>query len=295
MTWDKITEMQNPVSSSIDEETVLNILKIINSEDLKVPNIVKKSIPSIASFIRDLVFRFRKGGRLFYIGSGTSGRLGVLDASECPPTFGTDPKLINGIIAGGYGALIKSVENAEDSFEDGAKEIIINKIDTNDTVLGISSSSSTPFVLGALKKAKAKGAMTGLIISNKKPNLDYVDHEITAIVGAEVITGSTRMKAGTASKLILNMITTTLMIKMNKTYGNLMVDLNVSNKKLYERAIRIVAKVANLERQDSIDLLARAKGKVKVALVINNNKCSYKEAVNLLKDVQGNLKEALKK
>ena len=205
MSWDNITEQQNPASSHIDEKTTSEILRIMNREDIGVPLAVKDSLHSIEAFIDALFPRFRGGGRLFYVGCGTSGRLGVLDAAECPPTFRTDPNMVQGIIAGGYDALVRSIEGAEDCPKDGAKAIIEHNITSEDIVLGITASSSTPFVLGALEQAKKTAALTGLIICNKPPQLDYVDHLISIVVGPEVITGSTRMKAATATKLILNM------------------------------------------------------------------------------------------
>ena len=293
MNSDKITEQQNSASSRVDEQSVLDILEIINGEDIGVPLIVQNSLLQIKTFIDALISRFKVGGRLFYVGSGTSGRLGVLDAAECPPTYSTDPEIVQGIIAGGYDALVRSIEGAEDYPEDGAQAISDHNITANDTVLGISASSSTPFVLGALEQTKEIGALTGLIICNNPPHLEYVDHMISLIVGPEVITGSTRMKAGTATKLVLNMITTTLMIKLNKTYGNLMVDLKASNKKLWDRGIRIISHLTGLNYDDSLQLLQSAKGEVKTAIVMNKMNCTYDVGVQLLKNVRGSLTKAL--
>ena len=293
MIADKITEQQNPVSSHIDEQAVLEILEIINKEDVKVPIAVHESLPMIRDFIDALLPKFKDGGRLFYVGSGTSGRLGVLDAAECPPTYSTDPEMVQGIIAGGYNALVRSIEGAEDYPEEGARAVSDHNITANDTVLGITASSSTPFVLGALEQAKKTGALTGLIICNNPPQLEYVDHIISVIVGPEVITGSTRMKAGTATKLVLNMITTTLMIKFNKTYGNLMVDLKASNKKLWDRGTRIISHLTGLNYDNSLQLLQSGKGEVKTAVVMNKKNCAYDEGVQLLKSVRGSLKKAL--
>ena len=290
---EKITEQQNSASSRIDEQSVSEILEIINGEDIGVPLIVQKSLPQIKTFIDDLISRSKDGGRLFYVGSGTSGRLGVLDAAECPPTYSTDPEMVQGIIAGGYDALVRSIEGAEDYPEDGAQAVSDYNITANDTVLGITASSSTPFVLGALEQAKEIGALTGLIICNKPPQLDYVDHMISLIVGPEVITGSTRMKAGTATKLALNMITTTLMIKLNKTYGNLMVDLKASNKKLWDRGTRIISHLTRLDYDHSLQLLQSAKGEVKTAIVMNKKNCTYEDGIQLLKNVRGSLTKAL--
>jgi N-acetylmuramic acid 6-phosphate etherase len=293
MDINKITEQQNPMSSHIDEQPVLGILEIINREDIGVPLAVQKSLPQIKEFIDALIPRFKDNGRLFYVGSGTSGRLGVLDAAECPPTYSTDPEMVQGIIAGGNDALVRSIEGAEDYPEDGAQAVSDHNITTNDTVLGITASSSTPFVLGALEQAKEIGALTGLISCNKPPKLEYVDHMISMIVGPEIITGSTRMKAGTATKLVLNMITTTLMIKLNKTYGNLMVDLKASNKKLWDRGTRIISHLTGLDYDDSLQLLQSAKGEVKIAIVMNKTNCVYDVGVQLLKNVRGSLTKAL--
>ena len=293
MNSDKITEQQNSVSSRIDEQSVSEILEIINGEDIGVPLAVQQSLPIIEVFINELVPRFRDGGYLFYVGSGTSGRLGVLDAAECPPTYRTDPEMVQGIIAGGYDALVSSIEGAEDYLEDGAQVVSDHNITANDTVVGITASSSTPFVLGALEQAKKIGALTGLIICNKPPHLEYINHMISLIVGPEVITGSTRMKAGTATKLVLNMITTTLMIKLNKTYGNLMVDLKASNKKLWDRGTRIIVHLTGLDYEDSLQLLKSANGEVKTAIVMKKKNCIYEEGVQLLQSVSGSLKKAL--
>ena len=293
MNSDKITEQQNEASSRIDEQSVLDILEIINEEDIGVPLIVQKSLPQIKVFIDALISRFKDDGRLFYVGSGTSGRLGVLDAAECPPTYSTDPEMVQGIIAGGYDALVRSIEGAEDYPEDGSQAVSDFNITANDTVLGITASSSTPFVLGALEQAKEIGALTGLIICNKSPQLEYVDHMISLIVGPEVITGSTRMKAGTATKLVLNMITTSLMIKLNKTYGNLMVDLKASNKKLRDRGTRIISHLTRLDYDDSLQLLQSAKGEVKTAIVMNKKNCTYDDGVQLLNSVRGSLTKVL--
>ena len=293
MNSDKITEQQNPVSSDIDEKTTHEILTMINNEDADVAQAVQKRLQDIEMFIDALYPRFKDGGRLFYVGSGTSGRLGVLDAAECPPTYRTDPEMVQGIIAGGYDALVSSIEGAEDYLEDGAQVVSDHNITANDTVLGITASSSTPFVLGALEEAKKIGALTGLIICNKLPHLEYVDHMISLIVGPEVITGSTRMKAGTATKLVLNMITTTLMIKLNKTYGNLMVDLKASNKKLWDRGTRIIVHLTGLDYEDSLQLLKSANGEVKTAIIMKKKNCTYEEGVQLLQNVSGSLKNAL--
>ena len=293
MNSDKITEQQNPVSSDIDEKTTHEILTMINNEDADVAQAVQKRLKNIEMFIDALCQRFKDGGRLFYVGSGTSGRLGVLDAAECPPTYRTDPEMVQGIIAGGYDALVRSIEGAEDYLEDGAQVVSDHNITANDTVLGITASSSTPFVLGTLEQANKIGALTGLIICNQPPHMEYINHMISLIVGPEVITGSTRMKAGTATKLVLNMITTTLMIKLNKTYGNLMVDLKASNKKLWDRGTRIIVHLTGLDYEDSLKLLKSANGEVKTAIVMKKKNCTYEEGVQLLRRVNGSLKKVM--
>ncbi|MBC8256985.1 MAG: N-acetylmuramic acid 6-phosphate etherase [Candidatus Marinimicrobia bacterium] len=293
MSWDKITEQQNSASANIDENSTLEILSVINNEDAKVALAIQNKMPEIEAFIDALVSRIQKGGRLFYVGSGTSGRLGVLDAAECPPTFSTDPELIQGIIAGGYDALVKSIEGAEDSPTHGAEAILEYGITVDDAVLGITASSTTPFVLGALEKAKKIGAMTGLLLCNNPPKLKYVDHIISIIVGPEVITGSTRMKAGTATKMVLNMVTTTLMIKLNKTYGNLMVDLKASNEKLWDRGTRIIQHLTDLGYDDSLKLLQSADGEVKTAIVMEKMKVGAGDAREMLSDKKGSLQKVL--
>ena len=293
MVWDKITEQQNPSSEDIDNKSITEILNIINNEDTKVALAVQKSLSSIEYFIDDLVLRLIEGGRLFYIGSGTSGRLGVLDAAECPPTFSTNPELVQGIIAGGYDALVKSIEGAEDSSSDGALKMIENNVNDKDTVLGLTASSSTPFVFGALKKAKEMQALTGLIICNKQNKFSYVDHMISIIVGPEIITGSTRMKAGTATKMVLNMVTTTAMIKMNKTFGNLMVDLKASNNKLWDRGTRIISHLTNLEYNDSLELLKSAKGEVKIAILMKKLGLTIEDAKKKLNANSGSLRASM--
>ena len=219
--------------------------------------------------------------------------MGVLDAAECPPTFSVDPELVQGIIAGGNDALVRSIEGAEDDPADGARAVVNYDITAADTILGITASSSTPFVLGALEKAKEIGAITGLLICNNPPELEYIDHLISIIVGPEVITGSTRMKAGTATKMVLNMITTTAMIKLNKTYGNLMVDLKASNQKLWDRGTRIIEHLTELNYDDALKLLQSANGDVKTALVMGNKTYDYEKSRQMLIGNKGSLRRTL--
>ena len=293
MSWKKITEQQNPASADIDEKPILEILNIINNEDGAVAASVQNCLVDITGFINVLVPRLQSGGRLIYVGSGTSGRLGVLDAAECPPTFSVDPELVQGIIAGGNDALVRSIEGAEDDPADGARAVVNYDITAADTILGITASSSTPFVLGALEKAKEIGAITGFLICNNPPELEYIDHLIAIIVGPEVITGSTRMKAGTATKMVLNMITTTAMIKLNKTYGNLMVDLKASNQKLWDRGTRIIEHLTELNYDDALKLLQSANGDVKTALVMGNKTYDYEKSRQMLIGNKGSLRRTL--
>jgi len=293
MSWDKITEKQNPISTAIDKKSTREILEIISHEDAGVAGSVAEALSDIQQFIDALVPRLYRGGRLFYVGSGTSGRLGVLDAAECPPTYRTDPEMVQGIIAGGNEAMIRSLEGAEDITDVGAKAVLDYNITKMDVVLGITASSSTPFVLGALEKAKQLRALTGILICNKSPELPFVDHILSIIVGPEVITGSTRMKAGTATKMALNMITTTAMIKLNKTYGNLMVDLKASNQKLWDRGARIISHLTEMNYDDALELLKSADGEVKTAVVMSKLKIEIKDARKHLSEKQGSLRKTL--
>ena len=293
MSWKKITEQQNPASADIDEKSIHKILTVINNEDGAVAAAVQNCLVDITGFINVLVPRLQSGGRLIYVGSGTSGRLGVLDAAECPPTFSVDPELVQGIISGGKDALVRSIEGAEDDPADGARAVVNYDITAADIILGITASSSTPFVLGALEKAKEIGAITGFLICNNPPELEYIDHLISIIVGPEVITGSTRMKAGTATKMVLNMITTTAMIKLNKTYGNLMVDLKASNQKLWDRGTRIIEHLTELNYDDALKLLQSANGEVKTALVMGNKTYDYEKSRQMLIGNKGSLRRTL--
>jgi len=293
MGWDKITEQINPNSIGIDKRSTKEIIKIILSEDKKVIGAINDSIDFIDKFINIVVGSLSRGGRLFYLGSGTSGRLGILDAAECPPTFSTSVDLIQGIIAGGDNAIKSSIENAEDSFNDGKEIICKYGITKLDIVLGITASGSTPFVFGGLKKANELGAITGIISCNHIKQDAFIDYMIPLIVGPEVITGSTRMKAGTATKIVLNMISTISMIKLNKTFDNLMVDLKATNRKLWDRGTRIVAKLTNLEYDNALKILESAHGEVKVAIVMHKLSISYNKAKDRLKNNQSSLRSIL--
>ncbi|OHC01597.1 MAG: N-acetylmuramic acid 6-phosphate etherase [Planctomycetes bacterium RIFCSPLOWO2_12_FULL_40_19] len=289
-----ITEQRNPNTLEIDCKSTSEIVDIINAEDSSVINAVYKERHNITKAVDLVVASFKKGGRLFYVGAGTSGRLGVLDASECPPTFGTDPDLVKGIIAGGKDALTKSIEGAEDRHEDGVKAIREYGIKPEDTVVGIAAGGTTPFVHGALVEANGIGATTIFLCCNPDTDpAEKVDVIIRPITGPEVITGSTRMKAGTATKLILNTLTTASMIKMGKVYENLMVDLQAKNEKLKDRAERILMTVTNLDRNDAGKFLTKAKGNVKTAIVMHKLQIGYQEAKKRLDEYDGFVRKVL--
>ena len=290
----KITESKNKVSQNIDSMKISDILNIINDEDKKVPSSISNHLSEIERIIRDVVHSFNNEGRLFYVGCGTSGRIGVLDASECHPTFSVSHDMVQGIIAGGKTALYKSIEGAEDSFEDGFNSLKDKKITSNDSVIGISANGEAPFVLGALSYAFSISASTSLISFNKLKKKKFVKNNLSIIVGPEIITGSTRMKAGTATKLILNMISTTAMIKMNKTYSNYMVDLKISNNKLHQRGIRIISEITGVDTDSASLLLKKANKNVKAAIVMQLTGLSYEKTIKKLSLNNGNLRDAIK-
>jgi N-acetylmuramic acid 6-phosphate etherase len=266
----RLTEQRNPRSMRIDQLTTLEIVDLISAEDRMVAEAVGEEREAIAQAIEIVVDCFTRGGRLIYVGAGTSGRLGVLDAAEMPPTYGTDPTLVQGVIAGGYEALVRAQEGAEDSREAGARDLDGREVGADDFVLGIASSGTTPYVHGALERARERGARTGfLLCTYPSPALQEThDVVIAPLVGPEVITGSTRMKAGTATKMVLNTITTAAMVKLGKVYGNLMVDLQVTCEKLRDRGERILVETLGLSRGEAAVLLERAGGHVKLAIVM---------------------------
>jgi len=291
---DLVTEAQNEKTSKIDSASTLEILKLINNEDSAIPAVVAAEIPYIAKAVDILVETFKKGGRLFYVGAGTSGRLGVLDASECPPTFGSDPEMVQGIIAGGYGALRVAVEGAEDIFEQGRIDLENAGFTANDVVCGIAASKRTPYVLGAVDHAVKIGAKSFYVTCIPRESFNVpVDVAICPVVGPEVVMGSTRMKAGTATKLVLNMLTTASMIRLGKTYGNMMVDLMMNSKKLEERSKRTVMMVTGISYEESEALLQKAKGHVKTALVMHIANVSYDVAKQKLKESEGFVRKAI--
>lgn len=291
---DLVTESQNEQTKDIDTASTEQILRLINQEDRKIPAIIEREIPYIAEAVEILVSSFKNGGRLFYVGAGTSGRLGVLDASECPPTFGTDPQMVQGIIAGGYDALSAAKEGAEDNFEQGARDLQKVDFNKNDVVCGIAASKRTPYVIGAVEYAISLGAKSLYVTCNPRENFDIpVDVAICTVVGPEVVMGSTRMKAGTATKLVLNMLTTASMIRLGKTYGNMMVDLMMTSKKLEERSKRTVMMVTGLDYEASEKILLAAHGHVKTALVMALAGVSFSAAKEKLKKADGFVRTAL--
>lgn len=266
----RVTEQRNPRTASIDLADPLGIVDLMLAEDRTVTDAVASARTAIAQAIARAEQAFRSGGRLFYIGAGTSGRLGVLDASECPPTFGSDPRMVQGIIAGGDHALRNAVEGAEDRAEDGAAAIDAAALEARDFLVGIAASGTTPYVRDAIMRARARGAGTAIVACSPPPatTLAHVDIPIITITGPEVVTGSTRLKAGTATKLVLNMITTGAMIRIGKTFGNLMVDLRATNAKLVDRSERILMEVSGRDRESARALLADAGGSLKTAMVM---------------------------
>lgn len=288
------TEKQNRRSENIDRLSTLQVVKLINSEDMLIAPVVGKKSKKIATAVNMIVEHFKNNGRLFYVGAGTSGRLGVLDASECPPTFGVSPRLVQGIIAGGKKALVRAIEGAEDRANDGAEVINRNKISAKDVVVGIAACGLTPFVQAALKQAAKKGAGT-IFITCSPQAVKHAPAQIVInpVVGPEVITGSTRMKAGTATKLVLNLLTTTAMIKMGKVYGNLMVDLMATNNKLRDRSLRIVSQMTGLPKTKAANLLKDAKGKVKAAIVMHFRDVDLQGAVKILNQRGQSLRKAI--
>ena len=288
-----ITEQRNILSKNIDIYSTIQILELINYQDAGIHLSIKKELNKINKIVNKVISSFKENGSLYYVGAGTSGRIGVLDASECPPTFKTDSNMVQGIIAGGKTALYKSVEGAEDSFDNGCKAIQNKNIRSKDCVIGISASGSASFVLGALKQTHEIGGYTALITFNKSKKISYINDLLSVIVGPEVISGSTRMKAGTATKMILNMISTTAMIKSNKIYKNYMVDLKVSNNKLKNRAINIINDLTKLDIKKSEKLLKSAKNNVKASLVMNHLSVNYRQALAKLKKYNGNLRKIM--
>ncbi len=290
------TEQRNKNSMDIDARSTRGILEIINNEDKNVPLAVEKEIPYIEKAVEEIVKSLKDGGRLLYFGAGTSGRLGVVDASECPPTFGTPFGLIEGYIAGGTEAMFRAQEGAEDYEENGAKDVVnLAKVTSKDVVCGIAASRRTPYVIGAVKKAKELGATTLYVTCTPREtfNIESVDIPICPYVGPEVVMGSTRMKSGTAQKLVLNMLTTASMIKMGKVYENMMIDLQMTNKKLVERSKRVVITITGVSYEEATDYLEKAGGHVKTALVMIKANVTAEEAKERLQKADGFVRQAI--
>lgn len=286
--------MQNPKTAALDTQSIRKILGLMDREDRLIPRAVRKVNPAMAQAVRLIVASLKNGGRLFFVGAGTSGRLGIIEAAECPPTFNTQPSLIQGFIAGGKRAVFRSQEGAEDRDREARKQIR-KKIRKNDVVVGISASGVTPFVQGALQESKKRGAKTILVACNFSSSLrSRVDVLIAPQVGPEVIAGSTRLKAGTATKLILNRLTVASMIRLGKVYGNFMVDLQPRSHKLKARALRILKHLTRVSDREAVRLFEKAKGRVKVAILMAKKDLSYQEAVRVLKRNAGFLRKALR-
>ena len=288
------TEKPNAASANLDRKSAVEIARIINAEDAKVARAVKSSLRQIARAIDLIAAALAKGGRLIYVGTGTSGRIAALDAAECPPTFDTDPNLVQFIIAGGPKALGAAVEADEDSRELGRSEIAKRRPRKNDVVVGVAASGRTPFTVAALEYARSRGARTVAVTSNRNSKLEAAAHvAIVAEVGPEVVSGSTRMKAGTAQKMILNMLTTGAMTRLGYVYGNLMVNVHLKNVKLTERGVAILESAAGLDRRKARRLLAAAGNRVPVALVMAKSGVSAAQAVAALKKSRGHVRKAI--
>ncbi|MXP59349.1 N-acetylmuramic acid 6-phosphate etherase [Pantoea sp. Taur] len=290
-----ITEGRNPASQNIDELSTEAMLRVINDEDKKVALAVEAIVPQIAQVVDAITAAFSKGGRLIYCGAGTSGRLGILDASECPPTFGTPRSQVVGLIAGGHTAILQAVENAEDNVEQGAQDLKDIDFNANDVLVGIAASGRTPYVLGALAYAKQQGAFSAALTCNpNSPMSQAADVALTPVVGPEVVTGSSRMKAGTAQKLVLNMLTTGAMIRSGKVYGNLMVDVEATNQKLVQRQINIVKQATDCDDATAQQALNACHGHCKTAIVMVLAGLDASEAQALLKQNSGFIRNALR-
>lgn len=289
-----VTEQRNPASYQIDTKSTAEILTIINNEDKKVPEAVSQAIPQLTQLVDCAVAVFKKGGRLFYLGAGTSGRLGVLDASECPPTYGVSPDMVQGFIAGGDAALRRSIEGAEDDENHGVDQLRGAGFSAVDMLVGITASGSAPYVLGALRYARSLGSPTGAISCNKDSRtFALANYPIYLPVGPEIVTGSTRMKSGTAQKLALNMITTTAMIRLGKVYNNFMIDLMPVNAKLVERSKRLINEITGCGEERAARIFEDSGRKIRTAVIMASLQISKEEAEALLKQGNGNINHAL--
>ena len=294
-----LTEQTNPNSQTLDQMTALEMVDLFNREDAQTIAAIAAARLELAEAIDRTAIALHQGGRLFYMGAGTSGRLGVLDAAECPPTFCTPPELVQGIIAGGAAALVRSSEGLEDRPEDGAKAIADRQITHTDVVMGITAGGTTPYVHGGLRAARQRGATTIFIACVPRDQFNLtdidlsVDIDIRLLVGAEILAGSTRLKAGTVTKLALNLISTGVMVKLGKVYGNRMVDVAVTNTKLHDRALRILQDLTELNREEAIALLEQSGLQVKLALLMHWTGLDRLEGDRLLVQHQGNLRQAM--
>ncbi len=288
------TESQNPRTMAIDSLPTLEILQVINEEDQKVALAVHAVLPQIAQAVDAIVHAIENGGRLFYVGAGASGRTGVIDAVECVPTYSTPPELVQGILAGGDRAMMRSVEGAEDDRDLAVRDLQGRGLNGKDIVVGIAASGTTPYVLGALAYARSLGCVTvGISCNAPAPVLDAADIALPLVVGPEVITGSTRMKAGTAQKLALNMLSTATMVRLGKVYGNLMVDVQTTNLKLVDRGTRIVMQIAEVDRDTAETLLKESGGNVKIAIVMHRRGVDKVSAQDLLQAANGQLRKVI--
>ena len=289
------TETRNPETMNLDEMSSLEIVQAMNKEDIKVPQIITHLLPLIAKVVDICAVALKTKNRIFYMGAGTSGRLGIVDSSECPPTFNASPNEFIGLIAGGERAFIKAVEGAEDSEDLGKDDLIKRNFCKNDICIGLAASGRTPYVIGGLKYAKSIGAQTVSVSCNKDAKISkFADYPIEAIVGPEVLTGSTRLKAGTAQKLILNMISTGAMIRVGKSYQNLMVDLQMTNKKLERRGVNIIKEATGVDDEEAKKYIEKAKGSVKIAIIMILTNCEYEDAIKRLEKADGKVRIAIK-
>lgn len=289
-----VTESRNPETYDIDIMETEEIVRLINKEDHKVPQAIQKEIPYIVQAVDIITEAFKKGGRLIYVGAGTSGRLGVLDASECPPTFGSDPEMVQGLIAGGFKALVEAQEGSEDLESLGVADISKKNVNDKDVVCGIAASLRTPYVIGAINEAQKRGAKTLLVVCNPRENLTIeTDVAICPVPGPEVIMGSTRMKAGSSQKMVLNILTTASMIRMGKVYENMMIDLQQNSQKLVERSKKIIMTVVETDYEHSSELLSAADGHVKSAILMGLTGLGKEQVLQLLKKNEGFIKKSI--
>lgn len=287
------TEQRNEKTKELDQLSVKDIIQVMNNEDRCVVDAVRESLPQVEYAIEQIVEVMIQGGRLYYIGAGTSGRLGVLDASECPPTFGVEPELVTGIIAGGKEALTTAVEDVEDD-QDAGRADVLQYVTSKDVVIGISASGHTPYVLGAIQEAKKIGALTvGLSCNQDTPLSELSECRIEVLVGPEIITGSTRLKAGTSEKMVLNMISTTTMIKLGKVYGNLMVNVQAKNAKLKDRVVSIIREVTGVSYEIAKEYSEKANGDARTAILMIKYKLDYTTVVKALDQANDNFRKAM--